>query len=485
MIKQGVASLDKNSTVSIATVDAQLRRLEEKYNLLQYTVDGWSIWPWIRFSVASGLRGLPRDRREKFPYLERIRLAFDDVVRLIALPKARYVVKTNSLPRSEKQDGLYKDVYFDDLLLEIGSYYKIEDPIYKVFIKNRKVSLVQSDLTSTAFTVVSQLLARLGLPPGVHDVAERLSRCLNSERTLDDFTPQRLSIACSHFFWSKKFYAWLLRRIQPEYLFLITAYSSHNVVAAAKEQGIKVIEFQHGLINRYHPGYSWSAWAAAYKGQMPIPDRLFLYGEYWKQELMANGFWDKELRVVGSSRIDQYRQSKAKQSEHCLIVFTAQNVDTQRLIAFLSHFLEVSRNQLDFRLYIKLHPGEQNKDIYETAFGHHDNVQVLLGREQPSTFHLLSQANFHVSISSTCHYEALALGVPTIILPLAGFESVIHLYQEGHAFLAQTPQELLDIIMQNRSYRAFPGIGNYYFKPGALENVKKELICLSKARLKS
>jgi hypothetical protein len=475
MIKHGVASLDKNSTGPRVAADAQLRRLEEKYDLLQYTVDGWSIWPWIRFSVASELRGLPHGSREKFPYLERIGLAVDDVVRLIVLPKARYVVKTNSLPRSEQQDGLYKDVYFDDLLLELGSYYKIEDPVYKVLIKSKKASLVESNLTSTAFTVASQLLARLGLPPGVYDVAEGLSRDLNSELTLEYFTPQRLSIACSRFFWSKKFYAWLLRRIHPEYLFLITAYGSHDVVAAAKEQGIEVIEFQHGLINRYHPGYSWSSWAAAYKGQMPIPDRLFLYGEYWKQELMVNGFWDKELRVVGSPRIDQYRQSRSKQKDHCLIVFTTQNLDTHRLIAFVSQFLEASGNQSDFHLYIKLHPGEQNKDVYETAFGHQDNVQILLGREPPSTFQLLSQANFHVSISSTCHYEALALGVPTVILPLATFESVIHLYQEGYAFLASTPNDLLEIILQNRNYRVPVEVSTHYFATGALGNMKKEL----------
>ncbi len=68
---------------------------------------------------------------------------------------------------------------------------------------------------------------------------------------------------------------------------------------------------------------------------MPIPDRIFLYGAHWQEELAANGFWQEELRSVGSLRLDQYRDLKiAKDARNCKIVLTTQGTDTERLLNF-------------------------------------------------------------------------------------------------------------------------------------------------------
>jgi len=459
-----------------AVVSARLQQLETDYNLLQYQVDGWCVWPVLRFGVAMTLHRMPMDERERIPVKEGLAIAVKDILSLSTLPKSRYVVKTNSLPRSERQGGLYKDIYFDDLLLDFGSYFKIEDVIYKVYVADPSSALIKSDITSTAFKIAARLLARAGIPSFVFDIASNLSLCLRSELSLDTFTSPGVAQMLLRFYWLKRLYFWLLRRIQPEYLLLITSYGDHALVAAAKELGIQVIEFQHGFVDRHHAGYSWSPYALPYKVNMPLPDRFFLYGEYWKQELIANGFWGEELRPVGSLRMDQYRKISATSSGgKCIIVLTTQYTDTAKLVAFMSDFLKMAEGQLELHLFIKLHPGEQSKSAYEAAFKSDKRVSILLGRESPSTFELFTQAHFHVSIASTCHYEALALGVPTAILPLAGYENVMHLYRERHAFLAQTPQDFLDLILRSEHYQVPAEIGEVYFKSGALENMKREL----------
>jgi hypothetical protein len=124
-----------------------------------------------------------------------------------------------------------------------------------------------------------------------------------------------------------------------------------------------------------------------------------------------------------------------------------------------------------------LHPVyETSKTLYEGAFKDDPRVQVLLGNEDPSTFDLLTLVDFHLSISSTCHYDALGLGVPTIILPFATYENVLSLHELGDAFLARTPTELLDILLRWKGREVPNEVGEFYFKKGALENMKREVI---------
>ncbi|MDY6868729.1 MAG: hypothetical protein SVT56_12670, partial [Chloroflexota bacterium] len=292
----------------------------------------------------------------------------------------------------------------------------------------------------------------------------------------------------AHFFrvfsWRKKFYSYLLSRIKPQYLLVNCAYSNgnHSIVAAAKECRITVIEFQHGILGEHHPGFSWTEYAHPYKHEMPLPDYIFLYGEHWKQRLLMNKFWHTdELRVVGSLRMEQYRQKRRtpRREEKCILTLTTQGIVTENLIEFIAEFLNIAEGQLDFELNLKLHPGEESKALYEASLGDNPHVHILLNKEEPSTFSLLVDSNLHISISSTVHYEAMALGIPTIILPLVEvFEQILQFQEEGAVYVAKTPQELLDIVLCYQEIEITSDIGELLFKRGALENMKKELTML-------
>ena len=56
----------------------------------------------------------------------------------------------------------------------------------------------------------------------------------------------------------------LLKRIRPRILFVADP-GEYAIVAAAKELGVKVIELQHGINDRYHCGYAWTRYALPYK----------------------------------------------------------------------------------------------------------------------------------------------------------------------------------------------------------------------------
>jgi hypothetical protein len=73
------------------------------------------------------------------------------------------------------------------------------------------------------------------------------------------------------------------------------------------------------------------------------------------------------------------------------------------------------------------------------------------------------------------HYDALGLGVPTIVLQLPGYETVVDLIEAGHAYLARTPQDLLTFIAGSRNLSVPPEVSTYYFTPGAVQNMLREL----------
>jgi hypothetical protein len=273
----------------------------------------------------------------------------------------------------------------------------------------------------------------------------------------------------------------LLWRIRPEALLLVVP--DPGLTAAARELGSAVVELQHGHTHRDEPAVSWGASAVSFKPRMPLPHRMFLYGEHYRRELAAHGFWSDELRAVGSVRVDQYRRMPSRRNPaRGTVVLTTQGLDTDRLIAFLLDFLRLP-GESDFRLLIVPHPfHDQSIERYRKEFAAFSQVEVSTpGR--PTTFELLKAADLHVSIYSTCHYEALALGVPTVILPLRGAENVRHLHEQGHAMLAETPSRLREIVLEWRTLRVPAGVGEDYFTPGALENTLHELTELHREAL--
>jgi hypothetical protein len=314
-------------------------------------------------------------------------------------------------------------------------------------------------------------------------VAAALSARVVREPGLESFTTDVVARAIAVFHWETRLYRLLLRRVQPAYLLLGEA-GDHAITAAARELGIFVVEFQHGFTHRHYPANSWAGAARRHKPRMPLPHRMFLYGRHWANELAAHGFWSEELRVVGSLRLDAHRRLPIRRDPQLgTFLVTTQGIETAPLIAFLRAALERLTGRVRFQCVIKTHPVYHGSDReYAEAFASNPAVRIVAGNESPSTFELLREAQLHLSIASTCHYEALALGVPTVILPFAGSESVRHLHETGHALLPRTSEELGEILLRWKEHRVPPGAGDEYFTPGALERIQQELAALAETR---
>jgi hypothetical protein len=454
-----------------------LQELEAKYDLLKHRVDGWSAWPLLRFSLSRSLQNLPLDTGAPSG-LTRQQLwgrLFSDLRSLAWVRRAPLAVKTFSSLHVEREGGAKKDIFFDDLCREWGGY-KIEAINSPRIYLDPAPYLVRRDISTTGLNVITDRLARRRPVSGFTSIAVTFAECIRKELGFEHYTVQAIEAAFTSFVWSKRVYRSLLSRVLPKCLLLADT-GDFPITAAAKELGIKVVEFQHGFTHRYFPGNAWAPQMLRYKQSIPLPDRIFTFGRHWQLELGALGFWSDELKVVGSTRVDSYRgRPPASKDSVCSIVVTTQGTDTERLVAFLAEFVRQAKGRLKQKLYIKLHPSYATSAAQVTeAFAGEPEVAIVAGSELPTTFELLQRADLHLSIYSTCHYEALALGVPTAIIPLTGHENVVHLYHSGHAFMPATPQELVEIAAGCKERRQGSEAGEEYFAPDAAENIRREL----------
>ena len=466
--------------MNLLEINAQLQTIETNQELLHWKIGAWSAWPIIRFNLAVLASKLVIDTTDiRLTAIEYIQQSTRDITGFLRSKNPKVLLYVASSNRVEQESGLYKDIIFDELLHYIPEYFKIENINNKYYLNQSQCALYPSQISTSCISLITNILSKLVWPHSIDIVAREFFNTIQKNWRISEISYSYICRVLRTYYWRKRLFHNLLYHLKPQVLFLQVAYTNHALVAAAKELNIKAIEFQHGIIDRHHPGYSWQAPAICYKNQMPIPDLIFVYGDYWADELTFNGFWNKEIRSVGSLRLDEYRfrhDSVTINNNNRIflskkITVTTQALDIDRLISFLIEFIKNST--IPIEVDIKLHPREFNRQPYENAFKTYPNVRIISGHEFPSTFELLSITDFHVSIHSTCHYEALGLGKPTIILPFTNHERMLPLCAQvpGFAFLARTPTEMNQIITQNITVP--PQIASYYFRERTLENMMK------------
>jgi hypothetical protein len=470
--------------VDAADVLARMREAEKTRDLFSFRVGNWSAWQTLRFRVFLELSNLPfasTSRPSRWGRLASFARAWlKDGMRFVRPPRATVLVKTFSSARRLILDGKALDIYFDELL-------DTPAPAFRIETVNRPPSsggeefpaYRTADVNAVLFDTTAALLARCWVPREVRDVARRLAKALEAGLGPTSFSEKRVARILAAFHWEKRLYARLLAKVAPRCV-LVADTGEWALMAAAKERGVVFAEFQHGLLHPLHatvlPGE-----LRGMKSHLLIPDKYLLYGDYWVDRLRAFGPYDAEPVAVGNVHLDRYRALRRARPARCggapvEIVVTTQALDQEGLIRFFKEFLEKARARLNVRLVIKTHPGHENNGAdYENAFRGDARVTVVPGMASPNTFELLARADAHVSVSSSCHYDAIGLGTPTIILGLATHDLVRHLHEEGRAALVFTPEEMVRVVESGEAQPLPESVGALFFKPGALGNARRAL----------
>ena len=248
----------------------------------------------------------------------------------------------------------------------------------------------------------------------------------------------------SRVYWESRLYDLLLSRLHCDVVLVANTWE-YPLRRACLNRGIPFIELQHGLFDADHPD-SVPDWVQGSLAELLLPDALACYGTYWVSRLRST----RQLAVaksVGNGLIDRYRDRRSLGDRYRLL-FTSQGIDVEGAVEWLTRLLNSAPIGMDPLLFIKMHPVyDKDMEAYGALV---DNQKVVLitGSQEPNVWGLLSNSNIHLSIFSACHFDAAALGVPSIVMSLPGSYLMEAAVDNQSIYLATSPEQAWDIVAQ-------------------------------------
>jgi hypothetical protein len=221
------------------------------------------------------------------------------------------------------------------------------------------------------------------------------------------------------FFESYRKWHWILSHAKPSRIFFICHYHNEGLIAVCKDLGIEIIELQHGLISRKDIYYVYPLRYSEYYSRGLFPDKLWVYGNYWKSLFMGCAEEkNAQIIVVGDYRFEQLKSTSDKK-EKAFVLCSQKNLHEPyiRYIQFLKK--EVLPLHPEWKLIVKLHPLEREVKLYEQEVG--DQVEVLALTS--SLVDALNRSLFQISIYSTTFFDALAFNMTNYALNDTGYSS--------------------------------------------------------------
>lgn len=391
------------------------------------------------------------------PWYSRLRRTLDA---LPARERARvaWLVSTYA---SRGPDHVVRDAVFDELPTELGESVEqlwLAPPVLARDAKGMPAQAAHDAANDLAERLEPLQRLRPTLRAAAIRIGTRLSRltpragCVSWDRMLLDafsmFEARRL--------------AWrvLFRSTRPHVL-LVTDCAYHGgEVAAAKELGVRVAEFQHGLFGPRCPEYGWPGTLSDVKSRMPVPDRLLVFGDLFRGGALHNGFWrPDEVRVVGCGSLERHRRASDESvSEGGLIprvLFFTQITSREDALAFWSEFLTSveARDVAPCSLTIKVHPAEMAHAAEYRALAEKFPERCTVVGPDSDPLQLIREHDVVTSYTSYALIEAIGLGRPAVSISgrqvPAGVFGLCPIPGVGEAIPSvATPAELANVLQQ-------------------------------------
>lgn len=482
-----------------------LRALEADLALFEPSVRGFSLWPVVRFpawQLVSNVQIRALDDRGG-RNLRRAGLLAG------VLAYGGWSLAQRRRLRGRRFDALFltleahrsvrhADGWWDPYLDDVAAHPSLADRVLRLerrhFAVSRRRTVAKRHLFADLRLLDELRLGKRAHPRELNEPVARLNdllfdRLRRSGVAVDAARERAFRGRCERsarrFHDEMVWFEGLLDDVRPAVVGLVDAYNEHGLVAAARARGVPVVEFQHGSIHPDHPGYIWSAGAGAIRDRLPIPDCIATYGAYWSEILSEHGFWTAgEVPAVGSARMDWTRRQSARPratGAGLRIMFTSQYATRGGTIPLLAEFIRLAEKEaFDYALVIKVHRAERgHMGDYEELARLSPRVSVVSPYED-DTLRLIAGADVHVSGWSTCHFEAVGLGTPTVVLSFAGPDRARGLKEFSAVFAASSAREMLDCVARVReaqrvSVDAWRAESERLFRPDAVENAARLL----------
>ncbi|MEA2016504.1 MAG: hypothetical protein U9O59_07390 [Actinomycetota bacterium] len=425
--------------------------LEEKLDLFSYKFNGMYIWERIRFTVfgeikvALGLTGQAHTlkRFKEVKTFEKLKFLFL-LIKDSMFHNPFYIKGVDFLfighPRRKlMDDGLYWDIYTDPIVNKMVDYKTATVEGYHSLSHFTPVKTKR-----LYYTGIINLIARLKAiiyrdRPNLE--IEKFSKMLK-QRIKDEFgVDLNIENSIVKILANRQFvllYKKLFKKMRLQAIFVICSYGKENIIEAAKQLKIPVVELQHGVINRYHLGYSYeNSWP-----KQSFPDYFFPFGEFWLDNIDLP-IPENKIFPIGYPYIDNFLKNYRKASKQNTIIFISQGTIGKKLSQFAVKTAEIFKGQAE--VIYKLHPGEcekWKKNYSCLVQAEKRKIVKVIEGDKPNLYELFSCSRWVVGVSSTAIYEAMAFNCTPFIVNLFGSEYMEALVKNKFAKLINEPEEI-------------------------------------------
>lgn len=226
-----------------------------------------------------------------------------------------------------------------------------------------------------------------------------------------------------------KTYSFFLRWF-PSGLLLTSEKPGTGMLAAANKRGFVSIDLQHGIIDKHHPLYTYSAKLKSFRNQMVLPNYIGVFGRFHKNIICGNGFWkDNEIVVLGGSRVEKTRRKYAALNISGEINKAYILVPTQWPV--FSEMIELLESLIKWKIQqpilLKIHPLEpaDNIDAFRRLSAA-SGGKVVIAEPGADIYKLIVESSLILGFDSAVLLEAITLSKPCITITTEKTPNGIH-----------------------------------------------------------
>jgi hypothetical protein len=321
-------------------------------------------------------------------------------------------------------EDVFKSIYFDKIVECIGRNHVTR-------INKRRSNQIDCEMTLVDFPMTfdspdAEEIMMLGELNRVIQQAEKNGQ-------FNEYEKKHLLSALHIFFEDFRFYYQMFKNKGVKQVLFISHYHNEGLIAALQLLNIKSIELQHGLIAKNDLYYVYDQQYSGSVSNAFFPDKIFVYGNYWKS-ILDKGceFNNGQIEVVGDYLFRLPKSTTPAPPKENMILICAQKTMHEDYVKYGRQLAVRMKDHPDWKVIVKLHPLEGNKKAYEELkeFGFE-----IVDLEIPLDT-LLARAKIQISIYSTTFYDAIGYDVENLAIKDYGTSSdyAADLIEEGIAF---------------------------------------------------
>jgi len=193
----------------------------------------------------------------------------------------------------------------------------------------------------------------------------------------------------------------VIRRFRPDVIVLTCHYGKEGLIRAARQNGVKVYEIQHGIIDENDIFYCYPKEIRGVRKLALFPDSIYTYGNYWSDLLSQYHEFDR-IVTAGDYTFRTPSQTKERQNRVLITTQTGMFADYLQIITWIAN--QVAQNP-EWKIVVRHHPLENNTTLsrYRDLCNNFPFISESVGTSLSEDF---QESKVHVSIYSTTLFDA-------------------------------------------------------------------------------